>query len=421
MLQLWRDAIRSDPELTSSSGLSRTALEDDIPNILGDFERRLRAEHEIQAMHVDLEGREHAAEHGKRRSQQGYDIRETMREWGHLQAVILEELERYGADHSDLEPQVLATARRVLIKLCTEANVESATSHIRMQQAAAASRMSDLEASLHSLQLLENQRAALLRETAHDLRGSMSVIANTTALLAQPHIAGPERDRFHAALQERIRSTAALLTDLVELARLEAGQDPLKIESFDAVERVREFCEVLRPIAAQRSLFLKHEGLGSLTVEGDLLKLQRIVQNLLVNALQATEQGGVIVRCSAGEHKDAQHWILSVEDTGPGFTLQAAGALRHALKSATDEVRHMRDQAAAGSGKTTGRKPTMVHASASDPGSSTMPSGEGIGLSIVKRLCDLLGATLDLETSPGRGTTFRITFPVRYTSGEGAR
>lgn len=416
LLRLWQETIQRDPELTSSSGLSRRALQDHVPKILEDFERRLRAEHAIHAMRIDLQCRDHASEHGKHRSQQGYDIRETMREWGHLQSVMLEEIERYGRDRPDLEPEVLATARRVLTKLCMEGNIESATSHLRMQQAAAASRLSDLEASLRSLQSLENERAALLRETAHDLRGNMSVIANTTALLARPQIAGPERDRFQAALQQRIRATAALLTDLAELARIEAGQDPLNIESFDAVERVREFCEALRPMAAQRNLFLQYEGLDSLPVEGDLLKLQRIVQNLLVNALQATEHGGVIVRCSTEGEKDPQHWMLSVEDTGPGFTLQAAGALRHALKSATDHLHAIRAQVTAWSGKTRAPDPATVHASASDPGSSAMPSGEGIGLSIVKRLCDSLGANLDLETAPGSGTTFRVTFPARYSS-----
>jgi signal transduction histidine kinase len=212
----------------------------------------------------------------------------------------------------------------------------------------------------------------------------------------------------------------AMLTDLAELARLEAGQDPLKIEAFDAAERVRDFCEVLRPLAATRSLFLKYEGLDSLPVESDLLKLQRIVQNLLVNALQATERGGVVVRCSAEKGEGAHCWILSVEDTGPGFTLQAAGALRHALKRATDEAHKVEALALARKGEIPGHEPATLLAAESEPGSADIPSGEGIGLSIVKRLCDLLGATLDLETAPGRGTTFRITFPSRCATRGGA-
>jgi hypothetical protein len=84
-------------------------MEDHIPNILDDFERRLRAEHALQAMHIDLQQREDAAEHGRQRWQQGYDLRETMREWGHLQSAMLQELERYAAGHPELEPQVMVT------------------------------------------------------------------------------------------------------------------------------------------------------------------------------------------------------------------------------------------------------------------------------------------------------------------------
>lgn len=416
LLRLWREAISHDPEVASNSGLSRSLLEDHIPDILGDFERRLRAEHELHAMQVELEHRRDAAEHGRQRWQQGYDVRETMREWGHLQSVVLQELERYAAQRANIPSAVMATAREVLTKLCMEGNCESASRYMQMQQAEATSRMRDLESSLRALQALEDDRARLLRETAHDLRGSVSVIANTTALLAKPQVAGPERDRFYEVLQRRIRSMGAMLTDLAELARLEAGQDPLKIEAFDAAERVRGFCEVLRPMAAARNLFFKYEGSDTLPVEGDLLKLQRIVQNLLVNALHATERGGIVVRALA---EGTRCWTLSVEDTGPGFPLQAAGALRHALKRATDEAHKVEDRASARRGKTPTHEPATMPA-ATQPGSAQTPTGEGIGLSIVKRLCDVLGATVDLETAPGRGTTFRVTFPLRYATREGA-
>ena len=373
-------------------------------------------------MQIDMQQHQHAAEHGRQRWQHGFDIRETMREWAHLQSVMLQELDRFAREHPELEPEVMPTAREVLTRLCMEGNCESASRFMQMQQAEAASRMRDLDTSLRELQSLENERARLLREAAHDLRGSVGVIANATALLAKPQVAGPERDRFYGFLQQRIRSMGALLTDLVELARLEAAQDPLKVEPFDAVERVREFCEVLRPAASARKLFLRYEGPGSLPVEGDLLKLQRIVENLLVNALQATKHGGVVVRCSIATGKQhAKHWTLSVEDTGPGFTLQAAGELRHALKRATYEAHRVEIDAAARKGKTGARPPDTLAPAASGSGSAELPSGEGVGLAIVKRLCDLLGGTIELETAPGRGTRFRITFPLRYSPGSEAQ
>jgi signal transduction histidine kinase len=414
LLQLWREVVRHDAELATCSGLSRRALDDHIPRIIADFARRLTSESADDSSACDDQQRQDAAEHGMHRWQQGYDIREAMREWGHLEAVIMRELERYAARRPRLRPEVMSTARESLVNLCLEGTSESAARYVRLQQAEAASRVSDLESSLRALQALEDERSKLLRETAHDLRGSVGVLASTTALLAKPQVAGPARDRFHNMLQQRIRSMGALLSDLVELARLEAGQSPLKIEQFDAAGRLREYCQMLRPAAAERNLFLKCNGPRSLPVEGDQLKLQRIVQNLLLNALKATRQGGVMVRWSAVREKAARQWVLSIGDTGPGFALQSAGPLRHALKRATDAA-HRSGAPVDQSEETTERQANDVLAAGSGPGSATLPSGEGIGLSIVKRLCEVLGATLELETAPGRGTTIRIAFPAHYS------
>ncbi len=337
-----------------------------------------------------------------------------MREWGHLEAVIMRELEAYSVSHPRLHPDVMAVARDSLVRLCLEGTCESAGRYVRLQQAEAASRVRDLESSLRALQTLEDERSKLLRETAHDLRGSVGVLASTTALLAHPQVEGPARDHFHNLLQQRIRSMGALLTDLVELARLEAGQSPLNIERFDAAELLRELCETLRPAAAERGLFLKWKGPKSLPVEGDQLKLQRIVQNLMLNALQATKQGGIVVHWSAGKEKGARQWVLAIEDTGPGFALQSAEPLRHALKRATDVAREVETEAADWADQQPVNRVGDVLSSGSGPGSATLPSGEGIGLSIVKRLCEVLGATLELETAPGHGTTIRVLLPLHY-------
>ncbi len=416
LLRIWREAIRQDPELTTSSTLSRSALYDHFPKILDDFGRRLRAEHALDAARADFEQRKDAAEHGMHRWQQGYDIRETMREWGHLHVVLLRELDQYEAGHAEVEPEVMRTAREILATICMEGICESTARYIRLQQAEAASRARDLEASLNALQAVENERAALLRETAHDLRGSVGVIANTSALLAKTDMTAPQRDHFYKLLQQRIRTTGALLNDLVELARLEAGQDPLNIETFDAAARIRECCELLRPIAAERNLFLKCEGPESLPVEGDQLKLQRIAQNLLLNALNATERGGVVVSWAPGEANDAQRWTLSIQDTGPGFALQLAGRFRNALKRATAEAHNVEGVGAARKSEAAEHQRAPLLAAQSGPGSAHLPSGEGIGLSIVKRLCEALNATVELETAPAHGTTVRVILPRRYRS-----
>jgi signal transduction histidine kinase len=414
LLRQWREAVRHDPELATTVGLSRIALNDHIPKLLEDFEERLRAEHAVEAMHVDLQQRKDAAEHGTHRWQQGYDVRETMREWGHLQAVIARDLDDYAADHPQLDFSVMRSAREILAALCMEGICESASRYVRLQQSEAASRVRDLEASLSALQVLEDDRATLLRETAHDLRGSVSVIASTSALLAKPTVQQAQREHFNDLLQQRIESMGALLSDLVELARLEAGQNPLRIEAFDAAQRVREFCETLRPLAVERNLFLKWEGQEVLPVEGDLLKLQRIIQNLVLNALKATAEGGVVVRWEVGPEDGTRQWTLTVSDSGSGFDKGSAGPLRRTLKVATEIAHDPRTHSESEHGEDS-RSSDVAPQPAVRTEPSAVPSGEGIGLSIVKRLCEVLSATVELESAPGEGTTFRIILPLRYS------
>ncbi|MEJ1962075.1 MAG: hypothetical protein WDO56_11255 [Gammaproteobacteria bacterium] len=77
----------------------------------------------------------------------------------------------------------------------------------------------------------------------------------------------------------------------MSLARLEAGHDRRNLSSFDVASLMREFCDALRPLASERGLFLRCEGPEGLLVTGDSAKVRRIAQNLVLNALNITEQG----------------------------------------------------------------------------------------------------------------------------------
>jgi signal transduction histidine kinase len=199
----------------------------------------------------------------------------------------------------------------------------------------------------------------------------------------------------------------------MDLARLEAGQEYRRLRRFDAADMLHEFCDSIRPLAAERNLFLKAQGPGSLPVVGDSVKILRIAQNLVLNALKVTARGGVCVQWQERNDSGAQQWVLCVQDTGPGFQPQSPAApLESALRQATAESHEL--DASAGSAA----EPAATLKSQSDPRSLSVPAGEGIGLSIVKRLCELLDASLELETAPGAGTTFRVVLPRAYPDDE---
>jgi signal transduction histidine kinase len=212
-------------------------------------------------------------------------------------------------------------------------------------------------------------------------------------------------------LQRSVESLRVLLTDLLDLSRLEAGEDRRNLSHFDAAVLLRQYCDSVRPLAIERNLFLRAEGPQTLPVEGDPVKIQRIAQNLILNALNVTCRGGVRVCWEERSVSRIAQWLLCVQDTGPGFQLGSPAApLERALREATEEA-HAADALAGKSGEPA---PAPTLRSQSQPGTASASSGEGIGLSIVKRLCELLDASLELETSPGDGTTFRVVLPRVY-------
>jgi len=270
----------------------------------------------------------------------------------------------------------------------------------------------ELEWALLQLQRLERQRAESWREAAHDLRGTVGVVANASSALL--HQAADELQRASASrrLQRSVESLRTLLTDMMDLARLEAGQEQLRFARFDAAAVLRGYCDTLRPLAQQRGLFLRAEGPESLPVEGDAAKVQRIAQNLMLNALNVTQRGGLRLMWAERSGSGAAQWLLCVQDTGPGFQpASPAAPLADAVLEATVEA-HQAES---------GVDPAPTLGSQSDPDTSRESAGEGIGLSIVKRLCELLDASLEMETSTGEGTTFQVVFPRHYARQPGQK
>jgi signal transduction histidine kinase len=201
-----------------------------------------------------------------------------------------------------------------------------------------------------------------------------------------------------------------MLEELMQLARLQAGQETRKIATFDAAALLTELGAAHRPLALERQLFLNVQGLVPLPVEGDAEKTRRLAKNLLGNALKYTACGGVDV--TWGVEKET--WWLMVNDTGPGMLSGPGTPLVTGLQEATASAKESDDKTAARQGEVSQVLPAPWDADSSATSSLHQP-GEGIGLSIVKRLCELLDASIEIASSAETGTTFRVVFPLRYS------
>ncbi|UFH54178.1 CheR family methyltransferase [Spirosoma sp. KNUC1025] len=232
--------------------------------------------------------------------------------------------------------------------------------------------LNELEKSNENIQVLAQMRQQLrergefLRSTSHDLRGNIGIIQGAVTLLDMA-TSDEERSHMLEMLQRNLRQATQMLSELLDVARLEAGQEQRQIESFDAAQLFHGLVDSLQPFADERGLWLRSEGDEVLLVEGDRVKVHRIAQNLLLNALKYTQTGGVTINW--GVAPAADQWLLTITDTGPGL------------------LENDRSK-----------------------------SGEGIGLNIVRQLCGLLDCHMDTDSQPGVGTRFELSFPRRYVA-----
>ncbi len=422
ILEAWRRKVSADPRLTTGTSLPRAQLHDHIPALLEDFEHRLTAATSATRAAAEDTQKGDAAAHGLHRWQQGFDLNEVTRELGRLNECVVVELDACAASQPSFDAATMAEARSVWAGLYSISMSSSTSQYFKLRQIEAAGHVADLEQALESLRELEAQRAELWQQAAHDLRGNVGVVALATAGLTSGKASADARTKFLNSLDRNVRALHRLLEDVTGLARLQGGQEVRALAPMDASRLLRELADGLQALADERGLSLGFDGPQTFPVEGDAVKTRRIVQNLVINAIKYTARGGVVVAWGDADANDSARWFIQITDTGPGLRLGPGAPLAGALEAATDQAKDVvADEI---SGEVTHSTPAQsaLPAPAAGAGTGTgtgtsavyQQPGEGIGLSIVKRLCELLDATMEVDSRPGAGTSFRLLFPKRY-------
>ena len=295
----------------------------------------------------------------------------------------------------------------------------SIAKHDELQRLEAANRATSLEQALQEMEELSRQRGDILRTSSHDLRSGLGISMGAASLLQTENLSPEERQQFMDMLNRNLTNVQSLLTGLMDLARLEAGHEPLHLEEFDAAKLLTDLVTNLQPMATEQSLILRAEGVAPLPVKSDRLKLYRIAQNLVVNALKYTPSSAAhpgMVSVSWSTENDWR-WGFSVQDSGPGLPAGLLELFHRQLKPVVEGTSVLSPD----EGQPTPVRPNLDHQVSADPlaDPSAAPSrekGEGVGLQIVKRLCELIDATMEIESIAGRGTLFRIRMPIQPLS-----
>lgn len=405
ILGAWRASVTADDALTTGDSLPYAQLNDHIPAVLEGFEEHLRSESS------EAERLGDAASHGLHRWQQGFGLAEVVRELGRLNECVVGELESLAAGPPTRSPQVMARARLLWAQIYSVAVGASTTQYFKLQQIEATAYTRSLEQGLATLRKMEQQRAQLWQEAAHDLRGNLGVVSNATAGLGARHTDPVVQETFLRLLGKNVQALHRLLDDVTILARLQSGQEARNVDRVDVAPLFRELWESLEAHAQQKGLSFKLQGPEPFEVRSDAVKLHRIAQNLVLNAIRYTHRGGLELSWGDAGPEDPDRWMLSISDTGPGIGNDGSSELKNALEVATQHA----DQVAFDTKEDKITHIEEVDAGVPEPGSAPHVDrhGEGIGLSIVKRLCELLDATVQVD-SDSSGTRFEILLPRDY-------
>lgn len=400
ILNHWRNQCEQDTTLLNVSGLAREEFNNMIPLLLTILHQRLQKQPEGNDP-VEI-----AAAHGLHRWQKGLTLKNLLAEINYLYAGVIRELQLYREFFPDSDADVLIAGYQEVDRLKTETMLGSVREYDQQQQLAAASRANRLQYTLDQLQDMTRLRGDLLRTSSHDLKSSFGVVRNAAILLDQAEKPEEERTKLLQMLNRNLGNIHEMLQQLTDLSRLEAGYEVLDIQRFDASQLLYGLVESAQPLAVQKGLILRADGPPELLVSNDSVKIHRIVQNLLLNAIKYTQTG--IVSVSWSKEGDFR-WYISVQDSGPGLSdglvalfskqlmpkAEESGVLQRDF-SEVDEVPNLTSE-------------ELDHAT-----SKGLPVSEGVGLLIVKRLCELLGGMVEIESIINVGTLFRIRLMLEH-------
>jgi len=239
-------------------------------------------------------------------------------------------------------------------------------------------------ATVARLRELDHLKSSFLANMSHELRTPLNSILGFTDVMLEG-LDGPLTDRMDNDLQLISRNgqhLLSLINDVLDMAKIEAGKMNLNIERFNLYEVLHEVLNITGLLAREKSIELRLEdgSTDSLELQADRIRLRQVMINLVANAIKFTETGSVRVQVE----RDNGCVRIAVRDTGMGVRPEQA-------KIIFEEFGQV------------------------DTSTTRKTSGTGLGLPISKRLVEMHGGKLWVESSgvPGEGATFFIELPAR--------
>jgi signal transduction histidine kinase len=243
-----------------------------------------------------------------------------------------------------------------------------------------------------ALERVNHLKSQFLATVTHELRTPLHSIISYGALILEGFVEGEltaEQEEHIQFIVRRAEDLTRLVDDMLDLSKIEADRLEVKVESVSLESNLTEVVNQLKPMANNKGLYLALEIDDALPMAlADSHRLRQVVINMVSNALKFTEKGGVTIRCLLLDRYDMLH--ISVHDTGIGISPAALDYIFEAFRQAD--------------GSTTRRF-----------------GGTGLGLTIARKLIELQGGEVAVESTVGLGSTFSFTLPAASSHGNMTR
>jgi signal transduction histidine kinase len=276
------------------------------------------------------------------------------------------------------------TERLILLQLfivvCTCLSLNAAAMQRRQRESARR-----LSAALAEAEQAARVKSEFLANMSHEIRTPLTSILGFAALLAERDL-GEEADRYAQRVLGASRNLLALVNDVLDFSKLEAGRLELKPTAGDPDECGRDVVELFANQAAEKGLSLAFHACGAqVRLEADFDRVRQVLMNLVGNGVKFTRAGAVTVDCAYDP--DRGRLAYRVRDTGAGLDAEAQGKLfrRFSQVDATVNRQH---------------------------------GGSGLGLAISKGLVEAMGGRIGVESAPGEGAVFWFEILVRAAPAE---
>jgi signal transduction histidine kinase len=235
---------------------------------------------------------------------------------------------------------------------------------------------------LYEMNMLKSDFLATM---SHELRTPLNSILGFSEVLAGIQSMDERQKRYVQNIQKSGKTLLEMINDILDLAKIESGKMEIRLAEFRIEQIIAAQADMARPLAERKNIDVESEIDGELPpLRQDAARVQQILNNLLSNAIKFTPEGGRVTITAARETDDSL--VLRVIDTGVGIAEEDQQVIFEKFRQGKMSV-------------PTGDVMTREY------------SGSGLGLSIVKELCKLLGGQVTVASELGKGSTFTVRLP----------